>query len=145
MSEQGRLTIAVDLDGTLAHYDGWKGQREIGAPLPGAREALEQLVAAGHRVMVYTCRCGDWQRETWGDGLSRDESAAIVKAWLDEHGFHGSVEVYTGDGKPLADYYVDDRAIVCRPQDAGERAWQTALFIIGLDVSAGEKHLRSEG
>ena len=32
MSTSG--TIAVDLDGTLARYDGWKGIDHIGDPIP---------------------------------------------------------------------------------------------------------------
>ena len=26
--------IGVDLDGTLAHYDGWKGIEHVGPPIP---------------------------------------------------------------------------------------------------------------
>ena len=35
------LTVAVDLDGTLAEYDGWKGEDVIGDPLPDMAEQYE--------------------------------------------------------------------------------------------------------
>jgi len=35
-----RRTAVVDLDGTLAMYDGWRGSDHIGDPVPFAREAM---------------------------------------------------------------------------------------------------------
>lgn len=63
------MNVAVDLDGTLAH---WKRGHEYGADelgvggwIDGAREAVERLLVSGHRVVVHSCRC------TWvaGGGL----------------------------------------------------------------------------
>jgi len=41
--QNGRPWIGVDLDGTLAHYDGWKGPTHIGAPI----HKMVQRVRAG--------------------------------------------------------------------------------------------------
>lgn len=34
--------IGVDLDGTLAHYEGWKGVEHIGEPIPAMVERIWQ-------------------------------------------------------------------------------------------------------
>lgn len=33
MTDMQRPWVGVDLDGTLAHYEGWKGTEHIGAPI----------------------------------------------------------------------------------------------------------------
>jgi hypothetical protein len=103
--------IAIDLDGTLARYDGWKGLDKIGDPLPGAVEMVNALVreepdgAWDNEVIVFTTRTNplvnlepDWKlRER-------------IEKWLEHWGFSDKIKVYAGPGKPLADLYIDDRA-----------------------------------
>jgi hypothetical protein len=48
--------IAVDLDGTLAHYDGWKGIEHIGAPILPMVERVQAWLLAGHDVRIFTAR-----------------------------------------------------------------------------------------
>ena len=48
--------IAVDLDGTLAHYDGWQGHDHIGAPIPAMVERVKGWLAAGYEVRIFTAR-----------------------------------------------------------------------------------------
>ena len=36
-------TVCVDLDGTLAKYDGWKGLEHIGEPIDGSVEFTQQV------------------------------------------------------------------------------------------------------
>ena len=50
--------IAVDLDGVLAQFEGWKGEDHIGSPLPGAMEFLQSLVSAGMQPVIFTTRTG---------------------------------------------------------------------------------------
>jgi NTP pyrophosphatase (non-canonical NTP hydrolase) len=47
----------VDLDGTLAVYDGWKGDHVIGAPVPAMLERVKRWVAEGKEVRIVTARC----------------------------------------------------------------------------------------
>lgn len=82
-------TIALDFDGVLHQYSGWKGT-ELDGPIPGALEAVNKLLAEGFNVVVYTTR-----------------EPYLVSTWLASHGFP---ELYVTDGKPLAMCYVDDRA-----------------------------------
>lgn len=51
--------IGVDLDGTLAHYDGWKGHGHIGEPIVSMVERVRGWVLAGHRVKIFTARVHD--------------------------------------------------------------------------------------
>ena len=48
--------IAIDFDGTIAHYDGWKGLDVFGEPIEGAVEAIQKLKAEGHKIIIHTCR-----------------------------------------------------------------------------------------
>jgi hypothetical protein len=92
-----RKTVCVDLDGVLAHYDGWKGDNHIGLPISGAVRFIRALSDFA-RVLIHT---------------SRTELDPVV-AWLDKHAFdyHG---IWKLPGKPMAVAYVDDRAVICRP------------------------------
>ncbi len=115
-----RPRVCVDLDGVLARYDGWRGVANFGLPIPGAPEFTREL-AQWADVIVYTTRC------TRSDSThSIAERVRLVRGWLDEHGFTYH-EVYAGQGKPLAQAYIDDRGIGCRPQEDGPRAFQTAM------------------
>lgn len=48
--------IGFDLDGTLARYDGWRGDADIGRPIPAACLLAKQLIAAGARLRIMTAR-----------------------------------------------------------------------------------------
>lgn len=48
--------IALDLDGTLLQYSGWKRESRFGKPYKGAKEFVETLISMGHRVTVFTAR-----------------------------------------------------------------------------------------
>lgn len=108
MSEQ-RKTIAVDLDATLAQYDGWKGEDHIGDPIPGAQEFVKALMEIGD-VVIHTTRV---RTKTGATELAKDR----INGWLAIHKFPDDVTVWIGRGKPIASAYIDDRAIECRPQD----------------------------
>lgn len=94
-------TVAMDLDGTLAQYNGWKGEEVIGDLLPGAREAMQSLKDAGTQVIIFTTR-------------GRTD---LIKAWLEknrvpyDHINQNPDQPKGTSGKILADVYVDDRAL----------------------------------
>jgi hypothetical protein len=48
--------IGVDLDGTLARYDGWKGIDHIGEPIPKMVERVKRWIAQGKSVRIFTAR-----------------------------------------------------------------------------------------
>ncbi len=69
--------IAVDLDGTLAHYEGWQGEDHIGAPIPVMVERVKRWLAEGYEVRIFTARMF---RES-----SRESRERLIKAWTLEH------------------------------------------------------------
>lgn len=106
-------TAAVDLDATLARYDGWQGHEHFGEPLEGAREFLDQL-SRTHRVLIFTTRTKADDPALGRDDASAQDLADLVRDWMQEHDLHFD-DVYTGQGKPLAEVYIDDRAVPVPP------------------------------
>lgn len=53
--------IGVDLDATLAQYDGWKGIDHIGDPIPKMRAKVQHWIDQGQAVRIFTARvyCGE--------------------------------------------------------------------------------------
>ena len=103
-----KKTVCVDLDGVLAQYDGWKGETVIGDPIPGAVDFVRELLSFA-KVVIHTTRA------------NTDVGARFVEDWLHRRGLrgdHGYVELWRGCGEPIAAAYVDDRAVVCRPQSS---------------------------
>lgn len=58
MSDEG--WIGVDLDGTMAHYEGWNGGR-IGLPVPEMIDRVKRLIDKGYEVRVFTARAYRWE------------------------------------------------------------------------------------
>jgi hypothetical protein len=48
--------IGVDLDATLAFYDGWRGPTHIGEPIPRMVERVKEWLKAGKTVKIFTAR-----------------------------------------------------------------------------------------
>lgn len=63
--------IGVDLDGTLAYYDEWKGSTHIGEPIPAMVRRIKRWLSKGITVKICTARAC---------GRNRKELAAVTKA-----------------------------------------------------------------
>lgn len=48
--------IGVDLDGTLAEYDQWRGAEHVGPPIPAMLARVKGWLAEGREVRVLTAR-----------------------------------------------------------------------------------------
>lgn len=48
--------IGVDLDGTLAHYDKWRGVGHVGEPVPVMLERVKRWLLEGREVRIFTAR-----------------------------------------------------------------------------------------
>jgi hypothetical protein len=51
--------IGVDLDGTLAQYDGWVNEMHIGGPIQPMVARVKAWLDAGHDVRIFTARVND--------------------------------------------------------------------------------------
>jgi adenylylsulfate kinase len=106
--------VCVDLDGVLAHYEGWRGAHHIGEPIPEGFVLLKALRAMGFKIIIHTCRMnGQWP------GVDYQESRRRLEEWLDDHGIPYDRVATQMDGKPFADVYVDDRAVHFNRGDPG--------------------------
>ena len=109
--------IAVDIDGTLAPMRQFDVDR-IYDPYPEAVWFVKEL-SRHFDVVIHSCRTN----EELNKPLKKNLLANLVQKWLDAHGFP-EVEIWTGVGKPVAQFYVDDRGVYCSPSDPLEhRHW----------------------
>jgi hypothetical protein len=72
--------IGVDLDGTLAEWDGvWKGPLDIGKPIPKMVERVKGWLAEGKEVRIFTARVNS--------GSVADDAAAdaAIQLWTFEY------------------------------------------------------------
>ena len=93
--------IAVDLDGTLAHYDGWKGIGHIGAIIPSVANAILLAKKEGADIWIFTARVSDPK--------DAEEAGNAIVAYLTENGipFDGLTAI---KHKFFTEFW-DDRAI----------------------------------
>lgn len=92
--------IGVDLDGTLAHYEGWN-HGEIGEPIPAMMERVQNWLRQGKEVRIFTARASD------------PTQTRLVEEWLHEHGLHG-LQVTNVKDFAMIELW-DDRAIQVIP------------------------------
>ena len=98
-ANNSRRTIAVDFDGVIADYDGWKGFGVLGAPRQDVRRVLESLREEGWKIVVYTTR----GEQEISDYLIR---YGIVYDEINQNSDYRTLGI-----KPVADVYWDDRAV----------------------------------
>jgi hypothetical protein len=85
--------VCIDIDGVIAKegpFDNYLKAEVI----PGAKENITALSRKGYYIILYTSR---WQEDEF-----------VTKKWLEIHEIPYNKLIL---GKPLADIYIDDRAI----------------------------------
>lgn len=85
-----KRTIAIDFDGVLHRYQGYKNGR-IDGPIQGARAAIRRMMARGDTVVVFS---------------TRDKE--MIQQWLIDHHFPA---LHVTDVKQPFYVIVDDRAV----------------------------------
>ena len=119
------LIIPVDFDGTIVHHR----FPEIGDIVPGAIEVLKDLVAAGHFIILHTCRSGEQLEaarkfvEAQGVRLHAVNENLPADEWV------GSTKVW-------GHIYIDDAALGCPtlPDGRGRRYvdWAEVRYMLGF-------------
>ena len=75
--------IGVDLDGTLARYDTWRGPAHIGEPIAPMVERVKRWLQEGRDVRIFTARVthdGTDQRE-----MEAAQAIHAIKLWCHAH------------------------------------------------------------
>lgn len=100
------MKIAVDFDGVLHGYSkGWGDGTIYDPPVPGAAEAMQRLKEMGHTLYIFTTRTNP----IFKDKDASNAQKKAVEQWLKDHNIPFD-KVWTF-GKPMADIFIDDRAI----------------------------------
>lgn len=69
--------IGVDLDGTLAKYDGFKGIGHIGEPVIPMLERVRRWIESGQDVRIFTARVADPEE--------RAEATNVIQDWTEKY------------------------------------------------------------
>jgi hypothetical protein len=67
--------IGVDLDGTIAKMDGWKGTYHIGEPIKPMVDRVKKWISEGKTVKIMTARADNADKRT----------ISAIKNWCKEH------------------------------------------------------------
>lgn len=96
----GRCFYAVDLDGTLAYYDRWRGREHIGPPIKAMVDLVKSWLDAGHVVIIFTSRVANNPPRAVYDAIHK---------WCEEH--LGERLYITAVKQPWFHRVYDDRAV----------------------------------
>lgn len=124
------MIICVDFDGTI-HDGQWPA---IGEPLPGAKEAINNLRAEGHYIIIWTCREGVQQTEmvNWllSQGIGFDR--------VNDHE-PGNLATYgTATRKVYAHCYIDDKNV------GGLPSWGEIALLVRRQEAEYQGKVKSE-
>ena len=96
-------TAVVDFDNTVSGYDKWRGENVMGPIVPYARDALNEMLMWGWRIVVFTTR----------------GNTDAIKLWLHKNGLNLCEVNSTAHNppgtshKPIGEVYFDDRDAHC--------------------------------
>lgn len=110
--------IGVDLDGTLAFYDHWRGEGHIGPPIPHMVDRVKKWLADGVTVKIFTARMAateawelmvvknaikNWTKEHLGQELEAtcSKDYGMIELWDDR-----AVTVEHNSGRALTELYI---------------------------------------
>jgi len=94
----------IDFDGTLCKF----AFPDVGPIEPDVREALETLKEAGYVIKIHSCRTAAY----WGNKKERRIHTYLIRNFMQEHSLiYDEIILSPTMDKPIADVYIDDRAI----------------------------------
>ncbi len=109
--------IGVDLDGTLAHYDHWRGFGHIGEPVPAMVDRVKAWIAEGKTVKIFTARVSPAAIDLNGDtGL---DVYRRIWEWCEKN--IGTIVPVTNEKDMAMVQLWDDRCVQVIP-NTGKRA-----------------------
>lgn len=108
--------IGVDLDGTLARYDGWKHLFHVGEPVVPMVERVKQWLSEGKCVKIMTARITppyflpDRDKD---QGITEDDVRRVIQDWTEKH-IGERLEVTATKDLHMVELW-DDRAVQVEP------------------------------
>ena len=109
--------IGVDFDGTMAYHFGWTPWNELGRPIKAMVDRVQQWIAEGKDVRIFTARVGSDEDEeiclVTGQKFTRNDMFKILYAWCQEH--IGVVIPVTAKKDKFMVELWDDRAVQVVP------------------------------
>lgn len=129
MASKHKGWIGVDLDGTLAHYDTWRGKTHIGEPVLPMLARVKQWIAGGQEVRIFTARVSPQACRLNGDTL--EQTVQPIQAWCLKHA--GVILEVTHEKDMEMIQLWDDRAVQITP-NTGLRADGDVATGIELEV-----------
>lgn len=90
--ETRRPLVALDFDGVMNKYQGWKGENTLYKPQTGLTKFITRIYK-DYDIVIYTCR-----------------DIKKVYTWLEENHLRDYI-IAVSNLKPRAHVYIDDRAI----------------------------------
>lgn len=101
MPDERPQILALDLDGTLLEYDGTFTAGELGPPIKGMIDELNELVLAGWVIVIWTCRSDN--------AVLRQHlrDLGVPFSYVNDHPWNKP----DGPRKIYADVYLDDKAM----------------------------------
>lgn len=98
--------FCFDLDGTICYTKKENENYKDVKPIPGAVETIQKLKESGHYIIIMTAR----NMKTYDNNIGKiiANQSMVVIEWLNKHKIPYD-ELHFG--KPLADFYIDDKAI----------------------------------
>lgn len=114
--------IGVDLDGTLAHYDGWMGHHHIGDPIQPMLARVQKWKSEGREVRIFTARASVrehkkfvelWLRQQGLEELqvTNLKDYGMIELWDDR-----CVQVIPNSGLPINDQHKPEQASLVTEQ-----------------------------
>jgi hypothetical protein len=107
MTEKFHGWVGVDLDGTLAVYDGWVNSQHIGEPIGAMLFRVKKWLADGIDVRIFTARVSHDGTATRAIDAERARSA--IKRWCIQH-IGREIPITNIKDYAMAELY-DDRAV----------------------------------
>jgi hypothetical protein len=102
-----KYVIACDFDGVIHGYSkGYHDGTLYDPPVKFTKYALSRLMKAGNEIVIWSCRTYD---HVLNGNLRPGQKAEMVR-YLAEHEIPYTRFAEEGEGKPIADIYIDDNA-----------------------------------
>ncbi len=94
----------IDFDGTLCKF----AFPDVGPVEPDVKIALQLLKDAGYTIKIHSCRTATY----WGNDVERGTHIHAIYNFMSEHDLpYDEIIINPVMDKPIADVYIDDRAI----------------------------------